>query len=457
MLHTVMDVKRIQYKPPVGEGGGHGKKGAVCRYWLQGRCTKNPCRFVHGEVPKPTNYTYQRAHPSQQTSNQPFHAARPNYKKSSVLTSGGGGTTNNGDGTLIKNPLLEPKQSLSLMNVGYGAEESGIAKHSHKNSDPEPQDSSFLTSTGDAISQKDTQQSMILGTCNNGDKHENSDPEPQDSSFLTSTGDAISQKDTQQCMILRTCSNGDKLENSDPEPQDSSFLTSTGDAISQKDTQQSMILGTINNGDKHAQESYFLTSSGDAISQKDSQQSMMLETSNNGDKHENSDPEPQESSFLASSGDAISLKDSQQSMILGTSNNGDKHENSDPEPQDSSSFLTSSGDTIFQKDTQQNMILGTCDNGDKGQCLNSWFMGEGFSKIAQLEGHNKVLLVFWLEMLLFHFIFFFQYILSIVSWEIWFLLPGCYWDCTSTRLRQALHGKWRWCFSGLGLPYWTVC
>ena len=416
MLHTVMDVKRIQYKPPVGEGGGHGKKGAVCRYWLQGRCTKNPCRFVHGEVPKPTNYTYQRAHPYQQTSNPPFHAARPNYKKSSVLTSGGGGTTNNGDETLIKNPLLEPKQSLSLLNVGYGTEESGIAKHSHKNSDPEPQESSVLTSTGDAISQKDTQQSMILGTCNDGDKHENSDLEPQDSSFLTSTGDAISQIDTQQCMILRTCSNGDK----------------------------------------HAQESYFLTSSGDAISQKDSQQSMTLETSNNGDKHENSDPEPQESSFLASSGDAVSLKDSQQSMILGTSNNGDKHENSDPEPQDSS-FLTSSGDTISQKDTQQNIILGTCDNGDEGQCLNSWFMGEGFSKIAQLEGHNKVLVVFWLEMLLFHFIFFFQYILSIVSLVIWFLLPGCYWDCISTRLRQALHRKWRCYFSGLGLPYWTVC
>ena len=293
-----MDVKRIQYKPPVRAGGGHGKKGAVCRYWLQGRCNRNPCRFVHGEVPQPTNHTYHwNAHPYQQTSNQPSHAARPNSKKSSALTSGGGGTTNNRDGTLTKNPLPEPKQSPSLTSAEYGAEESETAKHSHENFDSEPQDSSFLTSTGDAISQKDSQQSMILGTSNNGDKHENSDPEPQESSFLTSTCDAISKNDFRQSMI----------------------------------------------------------------------------------------------------------------------------------------------------------------NGDEGQCLNSWFMGDGFWKIAQLEGHNKVLVVLWLEMLLFYFLFFFQYILSVVSLGIWFLLPGCYWDRTSTRLRQALHREWRWCFSCLGLSYWTVC
>ena len=333
-----MDVKRIQYKPPVRAGGGHGKKGAVCRYWLQGRCNRNPCRFVHGEVPQPTNHTYHwNAHPYQQTSNQPSHAARPNSKKSSALTSGGGGTTNNRDGTLTKNPLPEPKQSPSLTSAEYGAEESGTAKHSHENFYSEPQDSSFLTSTGDIISQKDSQQSMILGTSNNGDKHENSDPEPQESSFLTSSGDAISQKDSQQSMILGTCNDGDKHENSNPQPQDSSFLTSTCDAISKHDSRQSMI------------------------------------------------------------------------------------------------------------------------NGDEGQCLNSWFMGDGFWKIAQLEGHNKVLVVLWLEMFLFSFLFFFQYILSVVSLVILFLLPGCYWDRTSTRLRQALHREWRWCFSCLGLSYWTVC
>ncbi|RVW93964.1 Zinc finger CCCH domain-containing protein 48 [Vitis vinifera] len=94
-----MDVKRVQYRTPItggGRGQGYGKKGAVCKYWLQGRCNRNP------------------------------------FKR-----------WNRGNGT---------------------------AKHSHGNSDPEHQDSSFLTSRGDAISQKDSQQSLILDTCNDGDK-----------------------------------------------------------------------------------------------------------------------------------------------------------------------------------------------------------------------------------------------------------------------------------------------
>lgn len=168
MLHIAMDVKRVQYRTPItggGRGQGYGKKGAVCKYWLQGRCNRNPCKFVHGEVPKSMKYTYQRTmHAHYQTSKQLSHGGRPNSKRSSV------GTTNKGDGTLIKNPDHEPKQSSSLTSQEDGTEENGTAKHSHGNSDPEHQDSSFLTSRGDAISQKDAQQSLILDTCNDGDK-----------------------------------------------------------------------------------------------------------------------------------------------------------------------------------------------------------------------------------------------------------------------------------------------
>lgn len=168
MLHIAMDVKRVQYRTPItggGRGQGYGKKGAVCKYWLQGRCNRNPCKFVHGEVPKSMKYTYQRTmHAHYQTSKQLSHGGRPNSKRSSV------GTTNKGDGTLIKNPDHEPKQSSSLTSQDDGTEENGTAKYSHGNSDPEHQDSSFLTSRGDAISQKDAQQSLILDTCNDGDK-----------------------------------------------------------------------------------------------------------------------------------------------------------------------------------------------------------------------------------------------------------------------------------------------
>nr|GEV32105.1 zinc finger CCCH domain-containing protein 48-like isoform X2 [Tanacetum cinerariifolium] len=28
-------------------------KPAVCKYWLEGRCVRNPCRFLHPDLPKP--------------------------------------------------------------------------------------------------------------------------------------------------------------------------------------------------------------------------------------------------------------------------------------------------------------------------------------------------------------------------------------------------------------------
>ncbi|CAN0906935.1 Zinc finger CCCH domain-containing protein 17 [Linum grandiflorum] len=39
---------------------GHDQKntGIVCRFWKQGNCTHNPCRFVHGESPSPSPTPY---------------------------------------------------------------------------------------------------------------------------------------------------------------------------------------------------------------------------------------------------------------------------------------------------------------------------------------------------------------------------------------------------------------
>ncbi|CAN1324354.1 Zinc finger CCCH domain-containing protein 17 [Linum perenne] len=37
---------------------GHDQKNSwsVCRFWKQGKCSRNPCRFVHGELPSPSPY-----------------------------------------------------------------------------------------------------------------------------------------------------------------------------------------------------------------------------------------------------------------------------------------------------------------------------------------------------------------------------------------------------------------
>lgn len=48
----------------------------------------------------------------------------------------------------------------------------------------------------------------------------------------------------------------------------------------------------------------------------------------------------------------------------------------------------SSGGTL-KKDAQ-----ATCNDVDKPQCLHSFYMGDGVERLAELQGHKKVLILF---------------------------------------------------------------
>ncbi|KAI7755296.1 hypothetical protein M8C21_007096 [Ambrosia artemisiifolia] len=45
--------KRLGTKNQQCIARNHQLKSAVCKYWLQGRCTRNPCKFLHPDQPKP--------------------------------------------------------------------------------------------------------------------------------------------------------------------------------------------------------------------------------------------------------------------------------------------------------------------------------------------------------------------------------------------------------------------
>lgn len=39
-----------------GRGGGSAKNNAVCHFWKEGKCNRNPCRFLHADIPAPNVY-----------------------------------------------------------------------------------------------------------------------------------------------------------------------------------------------------------------------------------------------------------------------------------------------------------------------------------------------------------------------------------------------------------------
>ncbi|KAJ9680619.1 hypothetical protein PVL29_019821 [Vitis rotundifolia] len=136
-----MDDKRVKVggKAPVrtrGRGGyGKKKNGAVCMYWLQGRCNRNPCRFVHaaGEVnitPNPTNsrsYTYHRKNPTDSTSNSDSKQKKQKQQQqqSLSLTSGPSGDRTHASHISQQDSHPESHEESSLSTRGSSGD--GIA------------------------------------------------------------------------------------------------------------------------------------------------------------------------------------------------------------------------------------------------------------------------------------------------------------------------------------------
>ncbi|KAF2290420.1 hypothetical protein GH714_012922 [Hevea brasiliensis] len=44
-------------------GGGPARNNVVCRYWMMGKCNRNPCRFMHRELPPPNVYREHLSNP----------------------------------------------------------------------------------------------------------------------------------------------------------------------------------------------------------------------------------------------------------------------------------------------------------------------------------------------------------------------------------------------------------
>ncbi|KAL3814879.1 hypothetical protein ACJIZ3_016147 [Penstemon smallii] len=59
-------------------GGVYPVKNQVCKYWLQGRCNRNPCRFMHRESP-PSNFKYPNS-PAPPKLKHPTSPATPKFK-----------------------------------------------------------------------------------------------------------------------------------------------------------------------------------------------------------------------------------------------------------------------------------------------------------------------------------------------------------------------------------------
>ncbi|CAN1324351.1 Zinc finger CCCH domain-containing protein 17 [Linum perenne] len=71
---------------------GHDQKNSwsVCRFWKQGKCSRNPCRFVHGELPSPSPYPSKprsNVYVRSSQSKPPSHATAPQKSNVAVYKS----------------------------------------------------------------------------------------------------------------------------------------------------------------------------------------------------------------------------------------------------------------------------------------------------------------------------------------------------------------------------------
>lgn len=97
--------KRLGRKNQENVATNHQVRSAVCKYWLEGRCTRNPCRFLHPEQPVSVKSDYASKNPySYKLRNSP-----PNGKTQPKLVKNKENCDQN---------LVAPKIKQSEVNVG---------------------------------------------------------------------------------------------------------------------------------------------------------------------------------------------------------------------------------------------------------------------------------------------------------------------------------------------------
>ncbi|KAF2290419.1 hypothetical protein GH714_012911 [Hevea brasiliensis] len=105
-------------------GGGPACNNVVCRYWMMGKCNRNPCRFMHRELPPPNVYRRTSEQPNLLRKEQSIRSPSHGLKNSLALSDGSEvKTAQNSTNHVIKDPPRKrpnPGNSLASNSGGGG-------------------------------------------------------------------------------------------------------------------------------------------------------------------------------------------------------------------------------------------------------------------------------------------------------------------------------------------------
>ncbi|KAF2290438.1 hypothetical protein GH714_013122 [Hevea brasiliensis] len=105
-------------------GGGPARNNVVCRYWMMGKCNRNPCRFMHRELPPPNVYRRTSEQPNLLRKEQSIRSPSHGLKNSLALSDGSEvKTAQNSTNHVIKDPPRKrpnPGNSLASNSGGGG-------------------------------------------------------------------------------------------------------------------------------------------------------------------------------------------------------------------------------------------------------------------------------------------------------------------------------------------------
>ncbi|KAF2290405.1 hypothetical protein GH714_012829 [Hevea brasiliensis] len=105
-------------------GGVPVRNNVVCRYWMMGKCNRNPCRFMHRELPPPNVYRRTSEQPNLLRKEQSIRSPSHGLKNSLALSDGSEvKTAQNSTNHVIKDPPRKrpnPGNSLASNSGGGG-------------------------------------------------------------------------------------------------------------------------------------------------------------------------------------------------------------------------------------------------------------------------------------------------------------------------------------------------
>ncbi|XP_057994834.1 zinc finger CCCH domain-containing protein 48-like isoform X4 [Hevea brasiliensis] len=103
-------------------GGGPARNNVVCRYWMMGKCNRNPCRFMHRELPPPNVYRRTSEQPNLLRKEQSIRSPSHGLKNSLALSDGSEvKTAQNSTNHVIKDPPRKrPNRGNSLASNSGG-------------------------------------------------------------------------------------------------------------------------------------------------------------------------------------------------------------------------------------------------------------------------------------------------------------------------------------------------